>query len=173
MLVADTSDGDFQARHPTPPQPPRRHTATPNQGPALGVRNRTRTKRAPNRRLIMRTVNTPLRHHRASAKTAPSSQNLVTPMDTAVHQPPPTQTQPVTTPSKQPPNTFPLMCPVCRDQLSHPVALPCGHVFCQTCINRIATIDSTGHRLTCPVCRRRFQMKRLIRLFLHMFSHKG
>ncbi|XP_044278479.1 zinc-binding protein A33-like [Varanus komodoensis] len=48
-------------------------------------------------------------------------------------------------------------CPVCLEYFSEPVTLPCGHLYCQACIEAAwATCDS---RPTCPQCREPFPEK--------------
>ncbi|KAF9073183.1 hypothetical protein BDP27DRAFT_1216189 [Rhodocollybia butyracea] len=45
-------------------------------------------------------------------------------------------------------------CNICIDELSGPVALPCGHVFCGTCLIRtINSIKPTTSMQPCPTCR--------------------
>ncbi|KAH9951080.1 hypothetical protein B0H21DRAFT_351315 [Amylocystis lapponica] len=45
-------------------------------------------------------------------------------------------------------------CFVCLDTLKDPAALPCGHVFCHTCILRvIRTITPYTHHHFCPTCK--------------------
>jgi len=54
-----------------------------------------------------------------------------------------------------------LRCPICYDQLSHPVTLPCGHTFCTCCIGPWYQTEANKRRnlLTpsvtpkCPTCR--------------------
>lgn len=43
-------------------------------------------------------------------------------------------------------------CPICRDFLSNPVSLPCGHNFCGACLS---DYDRTiiGSVLPCPICK--------------------
>ncbi|KZT20115.1 hypothetical protein NEOLEDRAFT_1076364 [Neolentinus lepideus HHB14362 ss-1] len=46
-------------------------------------------------------------------------------------------------------------CIICLDTLKGPVALPCGHVFCYGCIERIVTtIKPFTSQHCCPSCRR-------------------
>ncbi|TFK53443.1 hypothetical protein OE88DRAFT_1612046, partial [Heliocybe sulcata] len=46
-------------------------------------------------------------------------------------------------------------CIICLDTLKAPVALPCGHVFCYSCIERIVTtIKPFTSQHCCPSCRR-------------------
>eukprot|EP00730_Choanoeca_flexa_P008275 TRINITY_DN12471_c0_g1_i10.p1 TRINITY_DN12471_c0_g1~~TRINITY_DN12471_c0_g1_i10.p1 ORF type:complete len:577 (+),score=115.64 TRINITY_DN12471_c0_g1_i10:96-1826(+) len=39
-------------------------------------------------------------------------------------------------------------CQLCFSMVHYPVALPCGHVFCKTCVERFL-----DHKPSCPVCR--------------------
>jgi len=39
-------------------------------------------------------------------------------------------------------------CKLCFSMVHYPVALPCGHVFCHTCVERFL-----DHKPSCPVCR--------------------
>ncbi|XP_056327445.1 E3 ubiquitin-protein ligase TRIM41-like [Danio aesculapii] len=49
-----------------------------------------------------------------------------------------------------------LKCPVCVDVFTDPVCLPCGHNFCQTCIQAVWNMDepktSTEEPIFCPEC---------------------
>ena len=46
-----------------------------------------------------------------------------------------------------------LMCAICHEVVYPPVALQCGHTFCQPCINWWFDHDTAGR---CPTCRRQF-----------------
>jgi hypothetical protein len=39
-------------------------------------------------------------------------------------------------------------CPICQDAFADPVALPCGHAFCEDCAR-----EWLGRERTCPLCR--------------------
>ncbi|XP_051847859.1 E3 ubiquitin-protein ligase TRIM50 [Antechinus flavipes] len=45
-----------------------------------------------------------------------------------------------------------LRCPVCLEVFKEPLMLPCGHSYCQECLNALAR--HLGSKLFCPVCRR-------------------
>uniref|UniRef100_A0A8D0BKJ1 Tripartite motif containing 69 n=1 Tax=Salvator merianae TaxID=96440 RepID=A0A8D0BKJ1_SALMN len=49
-------------------------------------------------------------------------------------------------------------CPVCLEWLWEPVTLPCGHLYCQACIE-MAWGSPDDNRLTCPQCREQFPEK--------------
>lgn len=42
-------------------------------------------------------------------------------------------------------------CSICRDDFTRPVSVPCGHVYCETCIR-----GALSMRNTCPLCSRVF-----------------
>jgi len=48
-------------------------------------------------------------------------------------------------------------CVVCLDKFNNPMILPCGHVFCHQCINRIDRIVPLGPK-KCPSCRKDFRI---------------
>ncbi len=48
-----------------------------------------------------------------------------------------------------------LTCSICLDTYRDPKVLPCLHVFCMTCIEKLVSQDGTS--LTCPKCRRTTQ----------------
>ena len=39
-------------------------------------------------------------------------------------------------------------CPVCTEELTDPRALPCDHLLCVDCVDRI----KRGSTIKCPVC---------------------
>mmetsp|Transcript_14201 Transcript_14201/g.18986 ORF Transcript_14201/g.18986 Transcript_14201/m.18986 type:complete len:99 (+) Transcript_14201:159-455(+) len=41
-----------------------------------------------------------------------------------------------------------LTCPICKEWLSEPLCLKCGHMLCQKC-----AFDWFAHRPSCPCCR--------------------
>lgn len=47
-------------------------------------------------------------------------------------------------------------CPVCLEIFENPVSTPCGHTFCNDCLNACENIPGTA---TCPVCRTSFQTR--------------
>ncbi|XP_074191996.1 E3 ubiquitin-protein ligase TRIM22 [Rhinolophus sinicus] len=52
-----------------------------------------------------------------------------------------------------------LTCPLCRDLLTEPMSLGCGHSFCQACItaNNKERLFTLGWEHHCPVCQSRYQ----------------
>ncbi|XP_074191991.1 E3 ubiquitin-protein ligase TRIM22 [Rhinolophus sinicus] len=52
-----------------------------------------------------------------------------------------------------------LTCPLCRDLLTEPMSLGCGHSFCQACItaNYKEPLFALGGEHHCPVCQSRYQ----------------
>nr|XP_034963635.1 E3 ubiquitin-protein ligase TRIM39-like isoform X2 [Zootoca vivipara] len=51
-----------------------------------------------------------------------------------------------------------ILCPICKDYLTEPVTLDCGHNYCQGCItNYCDTWERMQGDLECPVCRVRIQ----------------
>lgn len=50
-------------------------------------------------------------------------------------------------------------CPICRDYLTDPVTLDCGHNFCQGCIQNCSDKweEKGAGDLACPVCRAKIQ----------------
>uniref|UniRef100_A0A1I8G474 RING-type domain-containing protein n=1 Tax=Macrostomum lignano TaxID=282301 RepID=A0A1I8G474_9PLAT len=46
------------------------------------------------------------------------------------------------------------ICPVHCGRLSCPKLLPCGHVFCLSCLDKWSQRQSAGHTIECPMCRR-------------------
>jgi len=47
-------------------------------------------------------------------------------------------------------------CPICAEAFVEPRQLPCGHVYCVECLERLVTVDDQPPRLACPVCRAQF-----------------
>ncbi|XP_041958410.1 E3 ubiquitin-protein ligase TRIM62-like isoform X1 [Alosa sapidissima] len=48
-----------------------------------------------------------------------------------------------------------LICAVCRDIFVEPVTLPCGHNYCEECVNQLkrsSTEEDESHHYTCPLC---------------------
>ncbi|CAI5768328.1 tripartite motif-containing protein 10-like isoform X1 [Podarcis lilfordi] len=51
------------------------------------------------------------------------------------------------------------LCPICKDYLTDPVTLDCGHNYCQGCVTNYCKIreeQAMGH-LECPICRAQMQ----------------
>lgn len=45
-------------------------------------------------------------------------------------------------------------CPICLEWFWEPVALPCGHLYCQACIDK--AWRTLGSEAICPQCRKQF-----------------
>ena len=46
-----------------------------------------------------------------------------------------------------------LECSICFEKFKEPKLLPCFHVFCKTCLERLVVQGPEGQSLTCPTCR--------------------
>lgn len=44
-------------------------------------------------------------------------------------------------------------CPVCLGRLSAPKVLPCGHSFCETCLEPLIRTERDQRLVSCPECR--------------------
>ena len=55
-------------------------------------------------------------------------------------------------------------CPVCMESVGD-WTLPCGHLFCQSCIDRLRESES-GSAHTCPTCRKRWAPEQPHKVFL-------
>ncbi|KAF9444867.1 hypothetical protein P691DRAFT_676798 [Macrolepiota fuliginosa MF-IS2] len=52
-----------------------------------------------------------------------------------------------------------MSCYICLEDLSSPVSLPCGHVFCQDCLKRaVQAIQPYSTLHTCPTCRSQYHL---------------
>lgn len=55
-----------------------------------------------------------------------------------------------------------LSCHICLEAMTHPVATPCGHIFCFECITQSITVKKS-----CPDCRHKLtKASKLIRLYI-------
>ena len=73
-------------------------------------------------------------------------------------------------------------CPLCLDILQEPKKLPCDHVYCKACLQRLANRSFNAASIFCPECRAltqltngdvnnlptAFRLNRLIEAFQHV-----
>ena len=73
-------------------------------------------------------------------------------------------------------------CPLCLDTLQEPKKLPCDHVYCKACLQRLANRSFNAASISCPECRAltqltngdvnnlptAFRLNRLIEAFQHV-----
>ncbi len=45
-----------------------------------------------------------------------------------------------------------LDCAICLQPYTDPKLLPCFHVFCAKCLERIVVRNQDGHMIACPKC---------------------
>lgn len=66
-------------------------------------------------------------------------------------------------------------CPICFDEIRQQMALalvPCGHVFCTTCIDGYLIRIRRTQRPTCPLCRQFLRRGRTLRLYITYSEHE-
>ena len=54
--------------------------------------------------------------------------------------------------------SFVLECPVCQEQFSDPRVLPCKHVFCLRCLEKVLEHQRSKESIPCPVCRATYHL---------------
>ena len=61
-----------------------------------------------------------------------------------------------------------LVCSVCQEEYSRPRVLPCLHVFCESCLEKLVEMQ----RFLCPNCRRSATLPgSSVSSFPHAFPH--
>lgn len=65
-----------------------------------------------------------------------------------------------------------LRCPLCHNRFTDPRALPCQHVFCASCLRRIASSNKLCLMITCPSCNLIYPYQNNPNQFPQSYIHK-